>query len=178
MKIFNIGNYRRAMLGNFHDATWFDQSNTEAVAARKRCTDAALDDLVSWLKLANDGRVAARLRELRELLGPERVRALLAGGGGVGSGEKYASTGAAIVGAGVGLAALGPLTAVALAAGAGAAAHAAVGRGAAPPAETEAAADAEAPTGGYFSGGAAAAAAAAALIASGSSHIVSRVSLL
>jgi hypothetical protein len=58
VKIFNIGNYRRAMLGNFHDATWFDQSNTEAVAARKRCTDAALDDLVSWLKLANDGRVA------------------------------------------------------------------------------------------------------------------------
>ena len=111
---------------------------------------------------ANDGRVAARLRELRELLGPERVRDLLAGGGGVG-GEKYASTGAAIVGAGVGLAALGPLTAVALAAGAGAAAHAAVGRGAAPPAEIEAAPDAEAPTGGYFSGGAAAAAAAAAV---------------
>ena len=39
---------------------------------------------------ANDGRVAARLRELRELLGPERVRALLAGGGGGGSGDEGA----------------------------------------------------------------------------------------
>ena len=58
VKIFNIGNYRREMLGNFHDAAWFDQKNAEAVAARKTCTDEALNDLAAWLMLANDGRVA------------------------------------------------------------------------------------------------------------------------
>lgn len=46
--VFNVGNYRRATFGADVPASFFDPSNPEGVAARRKVALAALDDLQDW----------------------------------------------------------------------------------------------------------------------------------
>ena len=48
-KIFNIGVYRRTLIGVNCDCTFFDQQNSEALKARESCCFEALNDLVYFL---------------------------------------------------------------------------------------------------------------------------------
>jgi broad specificity phosphatase PhoE/predicted kinase len=49
-RVFNVGSYRRALLGAGQPESFFDPSNVDGQAARRRLADAALDDLVSFLR--------------------------------------------------------------------------------------------------------------------------------
>ena len=49
-QIFNIGEYRRKMLGVKLPASFYDHSNAEAVAERKKACDKALANLVDYMK--------------------------------------------------------------------------------------------------------------------------------
>jgi broad specificity phosphatase PhoE/predicted kinase len=55
-EVFNVGNYRRARLGADQPATFFDPSNPEGRAAREGLAEAALDDLLAWVRAG--GQVA------------------------------------------------------------------------------------------------------------------------
>jgi len=46
--VFNVGNYRRATFGAKVPASFFDPSNPDGVAARRKVAMTALDDLVDW----------------------------------------------------------------------------------------------------------------------------------
>jgi broad specificity phosphatase PhoE/predicted kinase len=54
-KVFNVGNYRRRLLGSTQPHRFFDPSNPDGVAARSRMATAALDDLLDWM--ADGGNV-------------------------------------------------------------------------------------------------------------------------
>ena len=49
-RVFNVGNYRRRLLGSTQPASFFDPGNPEGYAARRTLALAALDDLVAWLR--------------------------------------------------------------------------------------------------------------------------------
>jgi len=49
-KIFNVGDYRRKMVGAKMPASFYDHSNPEAVAKRSEACNAALEDMVSFMK--------------------------------------------------------------------------------------------------------------------------------
>ena len=55
-RVFNVGSYRRALLGAGHPESFFDPDNHEGQLARRRLADAALDDTVAFLR--GDGEVA------------------------------------------------------------------------------------------------------------------------
>lgn len=76
-RVFNVGNYRRRLLGSAQPASFFDPSNAEGFHARQKLALAALDDLVGWLR-EGPGRVAIydatnATRERRDLV-VERLR--------------------------------------------------------------------------------------------------------
>lgn len=48
-QIFNVGEYRREMLGVKLPASFYDHSNKEAVAKRKEACDKALNDLIDYM---------------------------------------------------------------------------------------------------------------------------------
>jgi broad specificity phosphatase PhoE len=52
--IFNVGNYRRKILGAGQDHTFFDPSNTEAMSQRQAMADAALGEMVEALRTRLD----------------------------------------------------------------------------------------------------------------------------
>ncbi len=54
-RLFNAGDYRRAMLGSMHNHEFFDPNNAEGKMARLAVAQAALDDLFAWLR--KDGEV-------------------------------------------------------------------------------------------------------------------------
>lgn len=47
-RVFNVGNYRRKLLGSQQPADFFDPTNPEGRQARERMAMAALDDLFAW----------------------------------------------------------------------------------------------------------------------------------
>lgn len=47
-RVFNVGNYRRRHLGSHKDHHFFDPSNLDGLAARKKMAIAALDDMLQW----------------------------------------------------------------------------------------------------------------------------------
>lgn len=49
-KVFNIGMYRRAIVGVDCDAQFFDQNNKEALKARDNCAVEAMNDLILYLE--------------------------------------------------------------------------------------------------------------------------------
>jgi signal recognition particle GTPase len=49
-KVFNIGMYRRVLVGVDCKSDFFDQSNEEAVKARENCANEALNDLSEFLE--------------------------------------------------------------------------------------------------------------------------------
>lgn len=48
-RVFNVGNYRRELLGSQQPAAFFDPGNPDGLAAREQMALAALADLFSWL---------------------------------------------------------------------------------------------------------------------------------
>lgn len=57
-QIFNVGDYRRQLFGDFLPADFYDPENEEGLAARHTACDAALADLIAYMR--QDGvRVAA-----------------------------------------------------------------------------------------------------------------------
>ena len=50
-KIFNVGDYRRDLFGAKLPAEFFDHSNKEYMAKREQACNAALEDLVEFMKL-------------------------------------------------------------------------------------------------------------------------------
>lgn len=48
-RVFNVGNYRRQLLGSQQPAAFFDPTNREGLAAREQMALAALADMFSWL---------------------------------------------------------------------------------------------------------------------------------
>jgi|LauGreDrversion4_2_1035121.scaffolds.fasta_scaffold1498437_1 6-phosphofructo-2-kinase/fructose-2,6-biphosphatase 2 len=48
-KVFNIGMYRRTMIGVNCDSTFFNQENHEALKARENCCMEAINDLIEFL---------------------------------------------------------------------------------------------------------------------------------
>mmetsp|Transcript_6165 Transcript_6165/g.11677 ORF Transcript_6165/g.11677 Transcript_6165/m.11677 type:complete len:512 (+) Transcript_6165:348-1883(+) len=49
-QIFNVGDYRRQLCGVKLPASFYDPNNTEGLASRHKACDAALDDLVEFMK--------------------------------------------------------------------------------------------------------------------------------
>ncbi len=49
-QIFNVGDYRRELCGAQLPASFYDPQNTEGMAARTKACNAALDDLISFMK--------------------------------------------------------------------------------------------------------------------------------
>eukprot|EP00996_Jenningsia_fusiforme_P004001 NODE_47_length_3844_cov_23.120158_g41_i0.p1 GENE.NODE_47_length_3844_cov_23.120158_g41_i0~~NODE_47_length_3844_cov_23.120158_g41_i0.p1 ORF type:complete len:1208 (-),score=183.67 NODE_47_length_3844_cov_23.120158_g41_i0:85-3708(-) len=48
--VFNAGEYRRQLISEECDASWFNPNNPEATAQREKMAHLAVDDLVSWLR--------------------------------------------------------------------------------------------------------------------------------
>lgn len=48
-KVFNIGMYRRVIIGVDCNSSFFDQKNIEAVKAREVCATEAISDLAQYL---------------------------------------------------------------------------------------------------------------------------------
>jgi len=55
VQIFNLGEYRRRMCGAIKDADWFNDKNSEAMAWRLKCNQAALSDMVEFLENVSFG---------------------------------------------------------------------------------------------------------------------------
>ncbi|KAH9119729.1 hypothetical protein LEN26_011468 [Aphanomyces euteiches] len=55
-RVFNIGNYRRKLLGADHDAAFFDPENPLGKQQRMQLAEAAMDDMLNYLY--NEGEVA------------------------------------------------------------------------------------------------------------------------
>jgi len=53
-QVFNVGNYRRRLLGSHHRHGFFDPTNPDGLADRLRMAMMALDDLVVWLSEGGD----------------------------------------------------------------------------------------------------------------------------
>jgi len=48
-KVFNIGLYRRVLVGLDCDSKFFDQTNKEALKARENCAYLAMNDMIKYL---------------------------------------------------------------------------------------------------------------------------------
>lgn len=58
-EVFNVGTYRREMLGSNHMADFFDPDNETTQVQRQRCRVAAMTDMKAWMsKHAGTGTVA------------------------------------------------------------------------------------------------------------------------
>ncbi|RHZ03705.1 hypothetical protein DYB37_009494 [Aphanomyces astaci] len=55
-RVFNIGNYRRKLLGADHSAKFFDPDNADGKKQRMEMAEAAMDDMLQYL--SNEGEVA------------------------------------------------------------------------------------------------------------------------
>ncbi|RQM29386.1 hypothetical protein B5M09_004395, partial [Aphanomyces astaci] len=55
-RVFNIGNYRRKLLGADHSAKFFDPDNADGKKQRMDMAEAAMDDMLQYL--SNEGEVA------------------------------------------------------------------------------------------------------------------------
>ena len=56
-KVFNLGSYRRQLLGSFHSHDFFRADNPEGIKARQQMAEMALADLLQWYQTDN-GSVA------------------------------------------------------------------------------------------------------------------------
>ena len=50
-QIFNVGDYRRQLCGAVQPAHWYDPTNVQGMTARTMACDAALTDLLEYMKL-------------------------------------------------------------------------------------------------------------------------------
>ena len=54
VKIFNVGNYRRELLGNFQNYSFFDNNNTEASKMRENIALKVFLELIEWITNSGD----------------------------------------------------------------------------------------------------------------------------
>mmetsp|Transcript_21661 Transcript_21661/g.42544 ORF Transcript_21661/g.42544 Transcript_21661/m.42544 type:complete len:486 (-) Transcript_21661:350-1807(-) len=52
-KVFNVGNYRRKLVGAKSPHTFFDPSNEENCKLRNQCAQEAMDDLIQWIQTSD-----------------------------------------------------------------------------------------------------------------------------
>ena len=50
LPIFNVGDYRRELCGSQQPASFYDHSNAEALAQRNMACNAALTDMIEYIK--------------------------------------------------------------------------------------------------------------------------------
>jgi len=50
VKVFNIGMYRRSIVGADCNSNFFDQTNKEALKAREECALLAMNDMINYLE--------------------------------------------------------------------------------------------------------------------------------
>lgn len=65
-RVFNVGNYRRERLGAQQPADFFDPANPQGVAARRAMAQAALDDMLGWLKTEGEVGIYDATNSTRE----------------------------------------------------------------------------------------------------------------
>lgn len=56
-KVFNVGNYRRQLLGSGQKSDFFDPTNEAATQARVQMATSCLEDLLAWLAASDDHHV-------------------------------------------------------------------------------------------------------------------------
>lgn len=85
VRIFNVGNYRRKVAGNFKSAAFFDPNNPEAEKQRMECRELAMQDLQDYMEESNSGQIAVldathstkvRRQTIVETLRPLRVKVI------------------------------------------------------------------------------------------------------
>jgi len=54
VKIFNVGNYRRELLGNFQNYSFFDNNNIEASKIRENIASKVFLELIEWINNSGD----------------------------------------------------------------------------------------------------------------------------
>eukprot|EP01095_Lingulamoeba_sp_RSL-Kostka_P015316 TRINITY_DN69_c1_g1_i1.p1 TRINITY_DN69_c1_g1~~TRINITY_DN69_c1_g1_i1.p1 ORF type:complete len:702 (+),score=279.30 TRINITY_DN69_c1_g1_i1:1-2106(+) len=57
-KIFNLGNYRRKLLGSFHSHDFFRKDNPEASKSRDKMCKIAIKDMITWFEENEENSVA------------------------------------------------------------------------------------------------------------------------
>lgn len=78
-KVFNVGSYRRARLGAGQKHTFFDPANTQGTAAREQMADAALQDVLTWVREGGEVAVFDATNSTRERRARVRERCEAAG---------------------------------------------------------------------------------------------------
>jgi 6-phosphofructo-2-kinase/fructose-2,6-biphosphatase 2 len=72
-EVFNVGNYRRKMVGTNRMADFFDPRNADNMAQRLASTQATLDDMKAWIK-ANAGTGTVAVFDATNTTRARRVR--------------------------------------------------------------------------------------------------------
>ncbi|KAJ2261214.1 Fructose-2,6-bisphosphatase, partial [Coemansia sp. RSA 451] len=54
-RVFNVGEYRRKLVGAQLDHTFFDPHNKEAIDQRLQCAEKALSDMFVWFEAVHSG---------------------------------------------------------------------------------------------------------------------------
>ncbi|KAJ2321812.1 Fructose-2,6-bisphosphatase [Coemansia sp. RSA 2702] len=54
-RVFNVGEYRRKLVGSQMDHTFFDPHNKQAIDQRLRCATLALQDMFAWFEAVHNG---------------------------------------------------------------------------------------------------------------------------
>lgn len=65
-KVFNVGNYRRELLGAQQPASFFDPTNPDGLAQRRAMAEAAMDDMLAWLQHSGDVGIYDATNSTRE----------------------------------------------------------------------------------------------------------------
>jgi len=78
-EVFNLGDYRRRLLGNHHRADFFDPANEQAAPLRQRMATVALDDLAAFFQRGGEVAIYDATNTTRERR--DRVRKVCEGAG-------------------------------------------------------------------------------------------------
>lgn len=78
-RVFNIGDYRRALLGANHNAAFFDPHNVDGIKVRGDMADSALTDLLGWIATGGEVAIYDATNSTRERREKVRLRCEAAG---------------------------------------------------------------------------------------------------
>ncbi len=73
-RVFNVGNYRREHLGSHQAHHFFDPTNAEGLAGRRRVAELALDDMIGWFAQGGEIGIYDATNTTRERRGRLRDR--------------------------------------------------------------------------------------------------------
>ncbi len=78
-RVFNIGDYRRALLGANHRHDFFDPENLEGNRARSEMAEAALGDLLAWMDTGGEVAIYDATNSTQKRRATVRARCVAAG---------------------------------------------------------------------------------------------------